>query len=608
MANKLFADSNRASLREVQESNDSWAETPTTGKTRARRFVNSSIVTTKETAVSDEIRDDRMVSSVIETGAHAGGDIAWEFAAGSQDNDIQRVLMGGWSRPLEFDFYRGKQVSITANNRVAIAGDDVSAYYTVGRRIKTSGFLTASNNDYLTITAVAFAANVTTITVAGTTLVVEAGSAFTAVSDANDVVILKSAVLRFGTTARTIDGNGANVFAAAAAAKQLVSGQRIFVEGVGYESGTITVTVPADGDTVSVSDGTNTFAFEAQTDSDVADVNAYLFAVGASATITAANLVAKINALRPTGDLNVVASSALGVVTVVNLNKVGGDLTSVAATLVCVAPTGGDADLGGFYTILSVTDDAIVVDRDVAVLAAGKNVTIKASMIRNPSKSSDIVPQSATVETGFQDVSQFFGVDGLRTGGISLDVASGAIIKGTSTTMGRKVTRSNTTQLGNATAYTVLDAAATENVSGTANVGALVVNGAEATSALQSLTLKVDGSLRNQMAIGSKYPVGIAAGRLNITGTVTAYFADGIMFDRFLDHESVALAFPIIDPDKNTYWFTIPCFKIMSDPVAPGGTDQDVMETMDFTAYRDAITKCMMQVDRFSSTNPVTAL
>lgn len=607
MANKLLADSNRASLREIIEDNDHWGETPVNGVTRARRFRTSSIAATKDTATSEEIRDDRMVSSVIETAAMSGGEIAWEFAAGTTDLDFQRVLMGLWTKPMSFDVFRGQQVSVKANNQIAIAGDDVSAYFTVGRRIKTSGFLNAANNDYLNITAVAFAANVTTITVTGTTLVVEAGSAHTTVQDANDVIVLKNNTIRFGTTARTIDSATPGQFTAAVAAKQLVAGQRIFVEGVGYETGTLTLDTVVDGDSVTIFDGENTFTFEAQADADELSIESLKFAIGVDDTATAANLATAINKLYAAREFKVFAKSAAEVVTVVNTLKDGGAITDADATITVVDFAGGNADLGGFYTIVSVTNDAIVVDRDVPVQAAGKLVTIKGSMLRNPGKSSDITPQSMTIETGFHDVGQFFVVDGLRAGNLSMEVSAGAIVTGNTTTMGRQTKRVNTEKL-TGVSYTALDSAATEVVSATANVGALYVNGEVTSSAIQSIQFQLEGNLRNQQAVGNKFPVGIAAGRLNLTGTVTVYFADGSMYDRFLDHETVALSFPIVDQDKNTYWFTIPSFKLSSDPIAPGGLDQDVMEALEFTAFRDQATKCMMQIDRFSSTAPVTAI
>jgi hypothetical protein len=607
MANKLLADSNRASLREIIESNTAWGATPATGVTRARRFKTSSITASKTTAVSEEIRDDRMVSSVIETAAMSGGDIAWEFAAGTSDYDFQRALMGLWSRPMDWDVFRGKVVSITDNNTVTIAGGDYTAYFTVGRRIKTSGFVNPANNDYLQISAVAFAGGNTTIDVTGTTLVAETGSNGTTVQDANDVIVHRSTAIRFGSTANTIDSNGANVFAAAIAAGQIVTGQRIFVEGVGYESGTVTIATAVDNETVTISDGVNSVTFEAQSDTDVADVGDVVFAIGVDDTATAVNLAAAINALRPTGDLNVFATSALGVVTVTNLNKTGGAITSTAASLTEVNFSGGVATFGGFYTIVTATDDALVVDRAVPTVAAGKKVTIKGSMLRNPSNSAAITPQSSTVETGFHDVGQYFVVDGLRTGSVELDVSSGAIVTGSCKLQGRATVRASTEKLTGA-GYTPLDAPATEVVSATANVGSLSVDGVEQATAIKSIKLTIDGNLREQQAVGSKFPVGIAAGRLNVTGTIDAYFADGTMYDRFINHETVSLAFPIIDQDKNTYYFTLPAFKVSADPIAPAGIDQDVMESMTFTAFRDVATKCMVQIDRFSSTAPITAL
>lgn len=596
MVNPLLADSNRASLREIIESNTNWGATPTTGVTRARRFRTSSITASKETAVSEEIRDDRMVSSVIETAAMSGGEIAWEFAAGTTDLDFQRALMGAWTRPMDWDVFRGKHVAITANNQIAIGGVDVASYFTVGRRIKTSGFVNPANNDYLQISAAAFAAGKTTVTVTGTSLVVEAGTANTTISDANDVIIHRSTAIRFGNTAATIDGNGTNPFAAAIAAGQLKAGQRIFVEGIGYESGTFTLATVVAGDIATVNDGVDIAAFEADVD----------FAIGVDDTATASNLAAAINALRPTGNLNVYATSALGVVTVVNLNKDGGALTETGTTITAVDFTGGDATAGGFYQIVSLTDDTIVVDRSVPVVAAGRKITIKGSMLRNPGTSAEITPQSCTVETGFQDVDQYFTVDGLRCGSIEMEVSSGSIVTGQSTFQGRETKRAAVEKLIGAP-YTVLEAPATEVVSATANVGSLSVNGVEQATAIKSIQFSIDGNLRNQQAVGSKFPVGIAAGRLNLTGTIEAYFADGEMYDRFIEHQTVSLAFPIIDQDKNTYYFTIPAFKVSSDPIAPGGLDQDVMESMEFTAFRDSATSCMIQIDRFSSTAPVTA-
>jgi hypothetical protein len=72
------------------------------------------------------------------------------------------------------------------------------------------------------------------------------------------------------------------------------------------------------------------------------------------------------------------------VVTVFNLNKDGGAISNAAATITVVDFAGGNADLGGFYTVVNVTDDVIETDRDVPVFAAGAKITIKGSSLRTP--------------------------------------------------------------------------------------------------------------------------------------------------------------------------------------------------------------------------------
>jgi hypothetical protein len=598
MSNRLLADSNRASLREAVEATNDWGVTPANGVTRAIRFTSSSISVKKDTAVSNEIRDDRMVSSVIETAASSGGEINFEFSAGNQDSFLERALMSYFTRPMTFDFFRGQNVSITDATHVVIAGTDVSAYFTVGRRVKLSGFVTPANNTFGQISVIAFAGGNTTLTLTSVALVAEAGSAHTTVADANDVLVLNSTAIAAGTTgAPAFDSGGGNAFAAIRAAGQLNSGQIIHVEGLGYESATITLASVVAGDVLTLSDGGDPVTFVAGTDYDISGND----------TADAAALAAAINAHRVAGFLQFSATSALGVVTVINLNKVGGSITEAAATISETAFANGNAALGGFYTVINATDDVITVDRAVATVAAGAKITIRGSMLRNPSLSTAITPQSSTIETRFFDVQQSFITDGLRAGGVSLNIASNAILTGSIKIEGRQTKRQATAKLSNAANYTPLDANACECVSATANVGALKSNGVALTTAIKSIEMSIEGNLRQQQAVGSKFPVGIAAGRLNVTGKLDAYFADGLMYDHFLEHETVSLQFPVTDVDGNTYYFTVPAFKVLSDPVAPGGIDQDVMEQMEFTAFRDGATKCMVQIDRFSSVHPVTS-
>ena len=717
------AESNRAVLRFLKEANDCWGVTPATGASREMRVVSSSIAVTKETAVSNELRADRMVSDVIETAASSGGEINVEFSAGSLDDFMQAFLLGLWTRVMTFDKFKGANVSINNNagtTEVKIAGGDFTGYFTAGRKIKTEGFITPANNNYWSIVSVAFSGGVTTIITDGTTGVSESGVSYSSVFDANDAFVVKNTTIRAGTAgAKAFDSNGNNAFASAIAAKQLVVGQKIHVSGMGYESGTIQIAgekeagsiafsaTAAAGDKFTIDDGDTTVQFSfVATGGTGLNVN-----IGASASDSATNLAAAINA----SALNVTATPTTGTCAIVNDNFVGGSITedvdsgtvstvtdftggtagvadgetvtindgvnqvvfefdsdsaftrgrvgvtigatgddtaanlqaaimdqlwknkvqvsasvatdtvtvknlhkdqiaNAAATAlttdsaaVTVTNFSGAQNVFGFFTVTALADDVVTVSEDVATLAnVSLPVTIKGSHLRNPGDLEDIHAQSFSIETGFTDVGQYFKTTGLRAGSFSLNIASGEIVGGSIALMGKETTISNETVLGQ-TPYTVLSSTSTPVFNATTNVGNIYKNGEILATALQSIELTGEATLREQRAVSNRFSAGIGTGRFNLTGKITSYFETLEMYDHFLNHETISLAFDMSDNDFNAYWFTLPALKITSDPIAPGGIDQDVTEEMEFVALRDANLETMFMIDRFSSTLPATA-
>lgn len=608
MAN--FADSNRDSIRLIQENNLTWGTTPSSGKTREIRITSHSIAAAKETVVSDELRADRMVSSVVEVGASTAGDVNYEFSAGSHDILMQAFVLGLWTRPMEYDYFKGVPVSWTANNVITIAGGDFRDYFTVGRRLKTSGFVNPLNNKYVEVASLAFSGGATQVTVTTTTAVIEGGTAFTKVQDANDVIIHNNTSIRFGTSGNpTIDSNGTNAFASAIAAGNLVAGQNIYVDnGSGRESGTVVFTVnAANHDKFTVFDGVNQVVFEASSDGGVTAGN-QIFVLGGSGAVSATNFAAAVNQARVDGRLQAKATVSTATVTVTNLNRTGGSLTDVSTNVVTTNFSGGLAS-GGFFKVLSVTDDVLTVSPAPATDANSGTfgVTIKGSMLRNPDGTGSlphqqIVAQSFTAESAYNDVNQFFVHNGLRVGSFSMDVKSGAIVTGAYSLDGKETKRqiTNTTKLG-ASPYTPLKSTGTEVMNATTNVGSIEKDGVELSSAIQSIALKGDASLRQQPAVGSKFARGIGTGRFNLTGTATVYFEAGSPFyDDFINHETTSLAFKFTDVDGNTYKYTLPAVKFSSDNIAAQGIDQDVMEPIEFVAFRDASTGTMFQIDRWS--------
>ncbi len=607
-----FTDSNRARLRYIKEDPNTWGTTPVSGKTRELRFTGSTINANKSTAVSEEIRADRMTADYIETGANTAGDTNVEFSAGSHDDLLEAAFYGAWSRPMTFDSVKGVALEWADTDTLYVKGADVTDYFTAGHRVKTDGFVGNNNNDYWEIATIVWnsGASRTEINMTASTATAEAGSAYTSLYDANDVIVLKNTTLRFGTGgASTIDSNGGNAFAAAIAAGQLVAGQKIFVDGLGIETGSVAFTGnPAAGSKVTVSDGDKaiTFQFGGSYPTSVKGVD-----LGSGNGATAENFKEKLDALRLSGDLNVSATISGTTVTIKNLHRTGGSIVENLDSGNAITVTqfaNGDDTLHGIFKLTSATDDVLTVSPHPATNAnsGSKAITIKGSMLRNPSNPSEITPQSFTFETGLEDSSQFFTHNGLRVSTFSYNIASQSILTGSFGFMGAETKRFGVTQLGT-TPYDVLATTSTPVANATVNVGQIKLNAGPLSTAVQSITLNHTNNLRDQNAVGHKFPAGIGAGRFEVTGNLVAYFADGSLWDTFIEHRTVSIEFPITDVLGNHYEFTIPAANFNTDTANPAGGNQDILENIEFGAKRDPASACEMQIDRFSSINATTA-
>jgi hypothetical protein len=597
-----FAESNRAQLLYIAES--VWGTTPGSGTVKTMRLTKSGIVASKDTKQSDELRADRMVSNIIEVGAATKGSIDTEFSAGSQDDFWSQFLGSTWSKAMNFFIVKGTSINITGANTITVTGDWTD-WVADNQWLKLEGFLDVDNNTYVSVAGTpGFAGGVTTITV-DQTLVAESGSAFTKIMDAGDLVAYATTITF--TSGNTVDGGGANAFGG------LQVGQKVWLEGLGKETGTITAgaTDPAEGDTFVISDGVDSITFEIRTDGTaVAAGNVHVALSGTPATLAASIAAAIMGQFRQQNFRCSATTDGVDTVTVTNHRRTGGSITETGGGLSRVDFTGGSATKGGFYTVASLVDNDTFTTTETLTADANAGtlkVLVKGSHVRNPGDPDDIVKSSMSIETGFTDVSKYLLHDGLRVGGFDFDVSAGDIVKLNFELAGSETTPYDETQLGDTVAYTVLDTTATEVLNATSNVGSVYKDGAAFTTAVMSIKMKGDAKLRDQKGVGSKFPVGIGLGRFTLTGSVEAYFGDLDNYRDFLNHTTVSMAFDFEDADHNAYWFTMPAVKFLNDPVAPGGIDQDVMETIEFSAQRDATLETMFMVDRFSSTFPPTA-
>ena len=177
-----MSDSNREQMRYVEE--DTWGTTPATRDLQELRILSESLKHTIENVTSNEIRNDRQITGLIQTGSSAGGDIAFELSYDSYDEFLEGALWSDWSADLNIS-----AATIAATASGFTDSDSGFGSVVAGEWIKVAGFTgnSGENEGYYLVTAAA-AGTLTTSPVPTST---EAAGA---------TVTVKGSYLRNGTT------------------------------------------------------------------------------------------------------------------------------------------------------------------------------------------------------------------------------------------------------------------------------------------------------------------------------------------------------------------------------------------------------------------------
>lgn len=206
--------------------------------------------------------------------------------------------------------------------------------------------------------------------------------------------------------------------------------------------------------------------------------------------------------------------------------------------------------------------------------------------------------RSFTLEKAFSDVGQVFAYRGMVASKMSLDLKSGSILTGSFEFTGKDSVR--------ATATTLPGTLAASHTNDTMNcvkgVGTILEGGIPlANTFVKSLKLDLDNAVRAQDAVGVFGTAGVASGTLKVTGTLEVYFADGALYDKFLNNTATSLSFKALDGAGNGYTFTLPKMKYSDGKINAGALDQDVMVSLPFQALLDPTSGHTIIIDRIGA-------
>ena len=208
---------------------------------------------------------------------------------------------------------------------------------------------------------------------------------------------------------------------------------------------------------------------------------------------------------------------------------------------------------------------------------------------------------SYTMQKHFQDLAIpiFQNFAGCRIGGMNLDFQTGQILTGSFSVMGCAATNSNA-QIAGATFLN--PGLGMEPMNAVTNLVNIRKNGVAMVTKIRSMSMELTNNLRGQEAIGTLGYIGIALGRLEISGNIELYFENGSEYSSFLNNDDFELEFTLQDADGNSYAVSLPRIKYEEGTILSGGLDQDLMVNGRWRAIYDSTAQCMIEIVRTDAT------
>jgi len=262
---------------------------------------------------------------------------------------------------------------------------------------------------------------------------------------------------------------------------------------------------------------------------------------------------------------------------------------------------GTNATNRGYYQITAKTTSnsmtvSPVPETQASVGTSGNAaVTIGGSYLRNGTTehSYSVIRSHAGLSTG-----QHFTFLGQVVNTFNLAAQAGAILTGSLDFMG------STGSLAQNSAAALAATAAGTNVvlNAVSNVAEVKEAGSDVASCLvQGLDFTLTNNVRGLKALGTLGNCDIGVGKCDVTGTLTAYFKDNSLYDKYLAAQASSVSYKVEDASGNAYIIDMPQIEFETDGINVGGQDQDVMETLGFRALRDATYGYTIQMSKFAA-------
>lgn len=249
----------------------------------------------------------------------------------------------------------------------------------------------------------------------------------------------------------------------------------------------------------------------------------------------------------------------------------------------------------GYHLVTAVPDanTLTVTPAPSALTGSGDEEVEAGSFIANGT-----TDRSFSIERSHGDLASVFEqYAGMKVEGWSVSFASGAISSQSFNLVGKTETSASATMGDGAnTAH-----ATGEVMNGVDNVYAIRENHTSLGSVVRSVSFAVSNNLFPRGAIASLGPVSMGSGSCNVSGSLSIYFENNTLLDKYRNWTTTSLTLVLSDSAGNAYCIFLPSVKLSEASANAPGLNQDVIASFSFQAKRDATYGEMIRITRWDA-------
>ena len=203
-----------------------------------------------------------------------------------------------------------------------------------------------------------------------------------------------------------------------------------------------------------------------------------------------------------------------------------------------------------------------------------------------------VTPKFFSIEDFAADIDQARLFTGMAVSSMAISLAPNQMVTTTFSMVGKDMTISATEKTQTAAS----GAAPFDAYSGDISIG--TVGSPSAVAIVTALDFTMNNAYAPTFVIGDDSAPSLEYGRAEVEGTLTAYFEDAALINRFLDETETAIRVSVDDPTgANAYTFDFPRVKINSADVGVDGPTSRMI-TMSFVALYDSTMETNLQITR----------